>query len=150
MSSTLPLFAKLNSNDYNTWSGDMEGYCAQALWCLISGTSTPPKVSTQAKEGEEEKLEAWQIKADKAACIMWLMVENTQRVHAFQRYQGRPGEDWKQSTCRSDLELASTHLTICSLFANAVMRTFSCLSTVLTMLYTAFVIFIWPISLWTS
>jgi len=78
MSSTLPLFAKLNSNNYNTWNGDMEAwYRAQALWHLISGASTAPKVSTQAKEGEEEKLEAWQIKSDKAAGIMWLMCKGT-------------------------------------------------------------------------
>jgi hypothetical protein len=71
MSSTLPLFTKLNSNNYNTWNGDMEAwYRAQALWRLVSGASTVPKVSTPVKKGEEEKLEAWQIKADKAAGIM--------------------------------------------------------------------------------
>ena len=95
MSSTLPLFAKLNSNNYNTWNGDMEAwYRAQALWRLVSGASTPPKVSTPAKEGEEEKLEAWQIKADKAAGIMWLMVENTQRVH-FRGIKDDPLKMWE-------------------------------------------------------
>jgi hypothetical protein len=74
MSFTLPLFNKLNSNNYNTWNGDMEAwYRAQALWRLVSGASTVPKVSTPAKEGEEEKLEAWQIKADEAdtSCGLW-------------------------------------------------------------------------------
>ncbi len=46
-------------------------YRAQAL----------PTVSIPARDGEEDKLEAWQVKADKAAGIMWLMVEPSQRVH---------------------------------------------------------------------
>jgi len=70
MSSTLPLFAKLNSNNYNTWHGDMEAwYRAQALWRLVSGASKAPTVSIQPKDGEEERLEAWQTKADKAIRI---------------------------------------------------------------------------------
>jgi hypothetical protein len=59
-----------------------------------SGASTAPKVSTPAKEGEEEKLEAWQIKVDKAAGIMWLMVENTQRVH-FRGIKDDPVKMWE-------------------------------------------------------
>jgi hypothetical protein len=95
MSSTLPLFTKLNSNNYNTWNGDMEAwYRAQALWRLVFGASTVPKVSTPAKEGEEEKLDSWQIKADKAAGIMWLMVENTQRVH-FRGIKDNPVKMWE-------------------------------------------------------
>jgi hypothetical protein len=82
MSSSIPSFDKLNSNNYNTWSGNMEAwYRAQALWRLVSGASKSPTLSTPLKEGEEDKLEAWQIKADKAAGIMWLMVEPAQRVH---------------------------------------------------------------------
>ena len=56
-------------------------YCAQALWCIVSGASKPPTVSAPPREGEEDKLEAWEVKTDKAAGIMWLMVEPTQRVH---------------------------------------------------------------------
>jgi len=56
-------------------------FCTQALWRIVSGISKPPTVSATPKEGEEDKLEAWQLKADKAAGIMWLMVDNTQRVH---------------------------------------------------------------------
>jgi len=82
MSSSIPSFDKLNSNNYNTWSGDMEAwYHAQALWRIISSASKAPTVSIPAKEGEEDKLEAWQVKADKDAGIMWLMVEQAQRVH---------------------------------------------------------------------
>src|SRR5580765_7558645 len=82
MSSTIPSFDKLNSTNYNTWNGDMEAwYRAQALWRIVSGVSKPPSVSTPANEGEEDKLEAWQVKADKAAGIMYLMVEPNQRVH---------------------------------------------------------------------
>ena len=78
MSSSIPLFDKLNSNNYNTWKGDMEAWFrAQALWRIVSGVSKAPTVSATPKEGEEEKLEAWQLKADKSAGIMWLMVDNT-------------------------------------------------------------------------
>jgi len=56
-------------------------YRAQALWRIVSGASKPPTVSAPPREGEEDKLEAFQVKADKAAGIMWLMVEPTQRVH---------------------------------------------------------------------
>jgi hypothetical protein len=59
MSSSIPSFDKLGSTNYNSWSGDMEAwYCAQALWRLVSGASKPPTVSTPAKDGEEDKLEA--------------------------------------------------------------------------------------------
>jgi hypothetical protein len=82
MSSSIPSFDKLNSNNFNSWSGDMEAwYRAQALWRIVSGASKSPTLSAPIKEGEEEKLDAWQIKADKAAGIMYLMVEPMQRVH---------------------------------------------------------------------
>ena len=58
---------------------------AHALWHLVSGASTAPGVSLTPKDGKEEKLEAWQVKADKAAGIMWLMVENTESESSFQR-----------------------------------------------------------------
>jgi len=50
-------------------------YRAQALWHIVSGASKPPTISAPPREGEEDKLEAWEVKADKAA------VEPTQRVH---------------------------------------------------------------------
>ena len=56
-------------------------YRAQALWRIVAGTAKAPTLSTPIKEGEEDKLEAWQVKADKAAGIMYLMVEAMQRVH---------------------------------------------------------------------
>jgi len=94
MSSSIPLFDKLNSNNYNTWNGDMEAWVrAQALRCIISGVSKLPTVSATPKEGEEDKLEAWQLKADKAGGIMWLMVDNTQRVH-FRGIKDDPLKMW--------------------------------------------------------
>ena len=56
-------------------------YHAQALWRLVSGASKAPTISTPPREGEEDKLEAWQVKADKAAGIMFLMFEPMQSVH---------------------------------------------------------------------
>src|SRR5258707_11839275 len=65
-----------------SWSGDMEAwYHAQALWRIVSNASKSATVSVPARDGEEDKLEAGQVKADKAAGIMWLMVEPSQRVH---------------------------------------------------------------------
>ena len=82
MSSSIPSFDKLNSTNYTSWNGDMEAwFCAQALWRIISSISTTPTLSTPIKDGEEDKLEAWKVKADKAAGIMWLMVDSAQRVH---------------------------------------------------------------------
>src|SRR5258707_7923631 len=82
MTSSIPSFDKLNSTNYNTWCGDMEAwYRAQALWRIVSGASKVPALSIPPRDGEEDKLEAYQVKADKAAGIMWLMVEPTQRVH---------------------------------------------------------------------
>ena len=52
----------------------------QALWCIVSGVSKLPTDSETLKEGEENKLEAWQLKADKAAGIMWLMVDNREFI----------------------------------------------------------------------
>jgi len=46
------------------------GNRAQALWRIVSGTSKPPTLSAPPREGEEDKLEAWEVKADKAAGIM--------------------------------------------------------------------------------
>ncbi len=69
-------------------------YRAQALWRLVSGASTAPTLSTPAKDGEEDKLEAWQTKADRAAGIMWLMVETMQRVH-FRGIKEDPLKMWK-------------------------------------------------------
>ena len=93
-SSSLPLFEKLNSNNYNNWNGDMEAWFrAQSLWHIVSGVTKPPTVSQTPKDGEEEKLEAWQLKADKAAGIMWLMVDNNQRVH-FRGIKDDPVKMW--------------------------------------------------------
>jgi len=90
----MPLFDKLNSNNYNTWNGDMGAWFrAQALWRIVSGVSKLPTVSATPKEGEEDKLERWQLKADKAAGIMWLMVANTQRVY-FRGIKDDPVKMW--------------------------------------------------------
>jgi hypothetical protein len=70
MSSSIPSFDKLNSTNYNTWSGDMEAWHrAQGLWHIISGVSKTPSVP--AREGEEDKLEVWLAKADKAAGMVF-------------------------------------------------------------------------------
>jgi len=67
-------------------------FCAQALWCIVSGVSKLPTVSATLKKGEEDKLEASQLKAEKAG-IMWFMVDNTQRVH-FRGIKDDPLKMW--------------------------------------------------------
>jgi hypothetical protein len=154
MSSSIPSFDKLNSTNYNTWSGDMEAwYRAQALWRIVSGASKSPTLSTPLKDGEEDKLEAWQVKADKAAGIMWLMVEPAQRVH-FREIKDDAvkiwGGYWNLFTCRSNLELGSMPMTTCSQSGNAMRKISNPLSTVWTTLYTAFAICDPQASPWTN
>jgi hypothetical protein len=105
MSSSIPSFAKLNSNNFNSWSGDMEAwYRAQALWRIVSGAAKTPTLSIPAKEGEEDKLEAWQVKADKAAGNV--SHGGTHAEGALQGDQGRCSKDVEGSGSGSHAEEA--------------------------------------------
>jgi len=85
ITSCLPLFYPLiNSTPTTTTLGVVTwklGIVLRPSGASFPAHLRPPTVSTPAREGEEDKLEAYQVKADKAAGIMWLMVEQAQRVH---------------------------------------------------------------------
>ncbi|KAJ3529437.1 hypothetical protein NMY22_g8996 [Coprinellus aureogranulatus] len=107
MSSSTPSFARLNSTNYSTWSGDMEAWLkAHALWRIVLGSqphpgSKPsPPASTRSSSastssdkdttavptsaGDDSKLlelqDAWDAKSDKAAGWIWLMLEQDQKT----------------------------------------------------------------------
>jgi hypothetical protein len=61
--SSSPNFSELNSTNYTTWVGEMEAWpCSSDLWCLVSGRSAKPTLSTPPTTSEMEKLEEWGIK----------------------------------------------------------------------------------------
>jgi hypothetical protein len=44
-SSSSPQFPKLNSHNYNTWSGEMQAWLrAQGVWRIVAATSLAPKL----------------------------------------------------------------------------------------------------------
>jgi hypothetical protein len=66
MASGSPAFAKLNGENYSTWSGEMEAWLrASGLWRLVSGKVKAPVVSAAVTEANA--LDAWEAKLDKAA-----------------------------------------------------------------------------------
>jgi hypothetical protein len=95
MASGSPAFAKLNGENYSTWSGEMEVWLrASGLWRLVSGKVKAPVVSVAVTEAEANALDAWEAKLDKAAGWLFLMVEQEQRVH-FQGIQDSPVKMWE-------------------------------------------------------
>jgi hypothetical protein len=94
MASATPNFARLNSTNYSTWSGEIEAWlCANGLWRLVSGSLTPPSLSSPPTESELAARDAWEAKADKAAGNLFLMVEPDQRIH-FNGIQDDPVKMW--------------------------------------------------------
>ncbi|KAF9470344.1 hypothetical protein BDN70DRAFT_821508, partial [Pholiota conissans] len=71
-SSSLPNITKLNSTNYNTWADEVKAWlCSQNVWCIVDGLSTCLLTV----------LDAWQIKLDKAAGYIFLLVEDNQKIH---------------------------------------------------------------------
>jgi hypothetical protein len=115
--SSSPNFSKLNSTNYTTWVGEMEAWlCSSDLWRLVSGKSTKPALSTPPTTSEIEKLEKWEIKADKAARWIYLMVEPDQRIH-LTNIRDDPIKMWEALESvhlQSAQEHASMHIMIYS------------------------------------
>lgn len=87
MASGLPTFAKLNEENYSTWSGEMEAWLrASGLWRLVSGRQKAPSTSSPVTQAEADALDAFEARLDKAAGWLYLMVEQEQRIH-FQGIQ---------------------------------------------------------------
>ena len=94
-SSTTPAFEKLNATNYQTWAGEMEAWFRSAgLWRLVSGKSLRPTTSSPPTAAEDELVEAWELKADRAAGQLFLMVDYSQRVH-FNGIKDDPVKMWK-------------------------------------------------------
>jgi len=74
---------KIERNQAKWWIGELNNYAIASfpalLVCISKQRRIPWKIETCLWLCK--LLEAWQLKVDKTAGIMWLMVENTQRVH---------------------------------------------------------------------
>ena len=79
----------LSNSNYPEWVGEMRAcLMQQQLWRLVSGKEKAPEPS-RVKE-----FEAWEIRAEKAAGIIYLLVENDQRTH-FRGFEEDPVKMWK-------------------------------------------------------
>ena len=63
------------------------------LWRLVSGKVHKPTLSQSPSDSEIERLEKWEIKADRAAGWIYLMVEPDQRIH-FNNIRDDPIKMW--------------------------------------------------------
>ena len=72
----------------------MEAWFRSAgLWRVVSGSSTRPTRSNKPTTEEEAAIDAWELKSDKAAGQLFLMVEQAQRVH-FNGIKDDPVKMW--------------------------------------------------------
>ena len=87
-SSSTPSFPKLCSSNYSTWKGEMKAFlCTKSLWTIVSGAEKCPddsKADLQAK---------WDIRADKAAGQLYLLLSAEQRTH-IDAVQDDPAQIW--------------------------------------------------------
>jgi len=98
MSTSSPTFKQFNSTNYSTWSGEMSVWLKSAgVWRIVSGVSKAPKQSSSSKPEEEKSLEDWEIKSDKAAGWLYMMVEPDQRMH-FNGISDDPKAMWEALT----------------------------------------------------
>jgi hypothetical protein len=94
-SSSTPTFAKLSAQNYPTWAGEMEAWLRSAgVWRIVDGSSVKPTEPSPNTKEHTEAVEAWEIKSDKAAGWLYLMVEHDQRIH-FNGIQSDPVKMWK-------------------------------------------------------
>ena len=71
--------SSLTSKNYHLWADDMKSWLQlNVLWCLVSGQEKKPAAKLEIKDSsgkvispvvtlDEDKLEQWEIKAEKAA-----------------------------------------------------------------------------------
>jgi hypothetical protein len=94
MSSNIPTFTKLGPSNYPTWAGEMRAWLRSAgLWCIVDGTTQCPTLGSPSTDGSQGKIEEWVVKADRAAGLLYLMVEQSQRVH-FNGIDDDPVKMW--------------------------------------------------------
>ena len=79
----------LSNSNYPEWVGEMRAcLMQQQLWRLVSGKEKAPEPS-RVKEHE-----AWEVRAEKAAGMIYLLVENDQRVH-LRGFEEDPVKMWE-------------------------------------------------------
>ena len=73
---TMAKIKPLSNSNYPEWCGEMKAWLMRnGLWRLVSKKETKPAASLA------DELEKWEMKAEKAAGEIYLLVENDQRVH---------------------------------------------------------------------
>ena len=95
MPTSIPIFSKLNSHNYNSWVGEMEAYLhSQNAWMPISMPYLAPELSDKPTSEEKKKYREWQKKANAASCLIYLMVEDDQRIY-LNELKDQPDKMWE-------------------------------------------------------
>src|SRR5579863_2274760 len=88
-SDALPKIKPLSNSNYPEWCGEMKAWLMRnGLWKLVSGKLAKPSPR------DEDALNKWEAKAERAAGEIYLLVENDQRVH-FRGYEDDPIRMWE-------------------------------------------------------
>ena len=75
----------LSNSNYPEWAGEMKAWLMRnGLWRLVSGKESKP----------EKEASDWEVKAERAAGEIYLMVDSDQRVH-FRGFEEDPIQMWK-------------------------------------------------------
>ena len=87
---TMAKIKPLSDSNYLDWAGEMKaGLMRNGLWRLVCGRETKPVGSDKT-----DTLEKWEIKAERAAGEIYLLVETDQRVH-FRGHEEDPIKMWE-------------------------------------------------------
>ncbi|KIJ29871.1 hypothetical protein M422DRAFT_187833, partial [Sphaerobolus stellatus SS14] len=77
-----------------TWVDNMEAWLrSSGLWRIVSGAFTRPTPINPPTEANAAIVDAWDIKWDKAAGWIFLMVEDNQKIH-FNGIKDDPVKMW--------------------------------------------------------
>jgi hypothetical protein len=78
----------LSDSNYPEWAGEMKAWLMRnGYWRLVNGKELKPTK-------DQDALNTWECKAERAAGEIYLMVENDQRVH-FRGFEENPIKMWK-------------------------------------------------------
>jgi Domain of unknown function (DUF4219) len=121
-SSSSPQFPKLNSHNYNTWSGEMQAWLrAQGVWRIVAATSLAPKLPATPTDVNIAALDAWELKSDKACGWMYLSIEDDQKIH-LKGIEGDPVKIWAALRDVHLQKRPGMHMTTCSLLGSMKMK----------------------------
>ncbi|KAJ8489432.1 hypothetical protein ONZ45_g13597 [Pleurotus djamor] len=89
MSDSAIKITKLNNSNYREWEGEMKAFLmSKGLWRLVSGQEA------KSAESDKDKLEKWELRAEKAYGDMFLAMEPDQRVHIREVQSSDPVAVW--------------------------------------------------------